>query len=109
MRKVFFVFGLMVLLVCTAHADRNALPVTTINSHQAVEIDADAADLSLEAADTVNKNSIVCTGQELVVVWNSGATTHTVTFTGVADQYGRTGNITSYDAVSYTHLTLPTN
>jgi hypothetical protein len=48
------------------------------------------------AADTVNNNSIVLTGNEIVLAVNTDtAATHTVTITSAPDAEGRTGDITA--------------
>lgn len=53
---------------------------------------AEAADLTLTAADVANGNSCVHTGRELIIAQNSGATPRTVTVSSVADRYGRVGD-----------------
>lgn len=57
---------------------------------------ANAADLTMTAADTVNKEMVALTGNELVVAHNTGAAEHTVTVTSVVDEMGRTGNVAAY-------------
>lgn len=56
------------------------------------------------AADTSNKNQIVLTGRELVIAWNSGATSRTVTVTSVADRYGRTKDIAAQAIAPGEHI-----
>lgn len=57
---------------------------------------ANAADLTMTAADTSNQNACVLTAKVLLVAHNTGASAHNVTVTSVTDPYGRTGHITDY-------------
>jgi ABC-type molybdate transport system substrate-binding protein len=51
--------------------------------------------LTFAAMDVGNKNDFVFTGNELIIIYNSDATTaRTIIFTAVADPYKRTNNIT---------------
>ena len=52
--------------------------------------DYDGVLVTFTAADAVNKNQVVLTGRELVLVDNTNVGAQTVTFTSVADPYGRT-------------------
>lgn len=52
--------------------------------------------VTMTAADTVNKEQIASTGKELVIAHNTGGSPYTVTINSAADEYGRTGDITSY-------------
>lgn len=45
------------------------------------------------AADVANKEQIVLTQKDVLLIWNSGASSHTYTLTGVADSLGRTADI----------------
>lgn len=47
------------------------------------------------AADTTNFDMFVSTGKELLVAHNTDASSHTVTINSVADDKGRTGDITA--------------
>lgn len=53
---------------------------------------ADANDITLTAADVANGNSFQCTGKEILIVQNSGASPYTVTVLSVADEKSRTGD-----------------
>ena len=57
---------------------------------------ANAADLTMTAGDASNLNQFVASGNDLVIVRNSGAGARTLTITSVADAQGRTGDITTY-------------
>ena len=52
--------------------------------------------LTLEAADTTNKNQFVSTGKELVIAHNTDTGSQTVTISSVADPYGRTKDVDTY-------------
>lgn len=53
------------------------------------------AALAAQASDNVNGNSIVLTGNEIVIAFNSDVSAHTVTINSVGDQEGRTSDITA--------------
>ena len=56
-----------------------------------------AADMTMAAADTGNKNMFLATGNDLVVAHNTGGSAYTVTITSVEDPVtGRTGDVTTY-------------
>lgn len=57
---------------------------------------ANAADITMTAGDASNLNQFVATGNDLVIVRNSGAGARTLTITSAADAQGRTGDITTY-------------
>lgn len=53
-------------------------------------------DFTFAAAD-VTGNTFVCTGRELVIIYNpAGGLTYTVTITSIANAKNRTGDITAY-------------
>lgn len=70
---------------------RTALTKTTIPSPYA----GAGVAITMTAADTSNQNSFPLTGREIVIAWNSGATSRTVTVTSVDDRYGRQENISA--------------
>lgn len=55
----------------------------------------DGVALTLAAADITNKNEFTMEGDDLLVVRNDDAAAQTVTITSVADDMGRTGDITA--------------
>ena len=57
---------------------------------------ADAADLTMAAADTVNQNQFTCQGNDLVIAHNTGGSAYTVTVTSADDPYGRSGDVDAY-------------
>lgn len=71
-------------------------PKTALGSYPSLPIAADAADLAFTAADATNKEQFTASGNDLLVAYNSGASPRTITITSVADEKGRTGDITTY-------------
>jgi hypothetical protein len=58
---------------------------------------ANAADLTMTAADTVNNEQVTLTGNELVIAHNTdGVNPYTVTVSSVVDDMGRDGDISAY-------------
>jgi hypothetical protein len=57
---------------------------------------ANAADLTMTAADATSKELTAHTGKVLVVAQNTGAGARTVTITSTVDGGGRTGDIAAY-------------
>ena len=58
---------------------------------------ANAADMTMTAADTSNDNQFVASSKDLVIAHNTGGSAYTVTITSAADPtYGREGDITTY-------------
>lgn len=58
---------------------------------------ADSMDLTMLAADTVNKEQFVPSGDDLVIAHNTdGASARTITFTSAPDDKNRTGDISAY-------------
>ena len=57
---------------------------------------AGAADMTMAAADTVDQNSFVFAGKDLVIAHNTGGSPATITINSVSDPYGRDGDISAY-------------
>lgn len=58
---------------------------------------ANAADLTMTAADTSNQNQFVASSRDLVIAHNTGGSAYTVTVTSAEDpHYNRSGDITTY-------------
>lgn len=69
---------------------------------------AAAAKMTMTAADVANKNQFVATGHDLVVAYNSGGSPYTVTITSAPDEFGRSGDITTYSVpAGETHIFGP--
>lgn len=76
---------------------RTTITKTTVQGpYVALPVVADSLDLSLVAADVSNKNQFAPTGDDLVIVQNSGASPYTFTITSVADPFKRTGDVGPY-------------
>lgn len=75
---------------------RTALTPVTVPARQSVVVSADAADLAFVAGDVSNGNSVVCTGKELLVVWNTDVGAQTITIDAPPDEFDRDGAITTY-------------
>lgn len=58
-------------------------------------ISANGADFTFAAGTITDGDTFVCTGREILLVKN-GTGTNTITITSVADDIGRTGDITTY-------------
>jgi hypothetical protein len=54
------------------------------------------ADVTMAAADTVDKNAFTFEGKDLIIAHNTGASAHTVTVTSAPDPYGRSQDIDGY-------------
>jgi hypothetical protein len=59
--------------------------------------------ITFTAADTTNGNSFPMTGHEVLIVYNTDSSAHTITINSVADQLGRTNDITSYSVAATSH------
>ncbi|MDL1909693.1 hypothetical protein FBQ81_03215 [Chloroflexi bacterium CFX6] len=57
---------------------------------------ANALDLVETAADVANKDQFAPSGDDLVIIHNTGASAYTITFTSVADEFKRTGDVTTF-------------
>lgn len=58
-------------------------------------IAADGADFTFTAA-SAGADTFVCTGREVILIYNSGAGSRTVTITSQVDEKNRTSDITTY-------------
>ena len=75
---------------------RTSLTVTTsLGSYGDYSV-ANAADMTMAAADTSNQNQFTASGNDLIVAHNTGASPYTVTINSVDDRYGRAENIAAY-------------
>lgn len=69
------------------------VPLGTLGAPYAT---ANAADLTMTAADASNKQQVAHSGKILVIARNSGAVARTVTITSTVDYKGRTGDVSAY-------------
>lgn len=61
----------------------------------ATDAQTDGVSVTFTAADATNKQQVTLTGREIIIAHNTGAGARTVTITSVADDMGRTGDITA--------------
>lgn len=88
--------GLMFAVSPALAARVDHTPDAPVNVY--TSISAGAAKMNFAAADATNFEQVTLTGREVVYAWNTSADTpYTVTFTSVADSFGRTGDITTYN------------
>ncbi len=76
---------------------RTTLVKTTAKGpYPTLPIGANGLVVTLAAADVANKNQFLPSGNDLVVMQNSGASPYTVTITSAVDPQNRTGDVTTY-------------
>jgi hypothetical protein len=68
-------------------------PVTIIGPFSTVG--AGAADFTF-AAGATSTDTFACTGRQILLAYNSGASPYTVTISSVSDEQNRSGDITTY-------------
>lgn len=68
-------------------------------------ITAGSADVVFTAGD-VGGDTIACTGREIIIAFNSGASAYTITVSSVADEKGRTGDISAYSLAAGDYVAL---
>lgn len=71
-----------------------------LGPYPTLPVGAGAMTLTETAADTTNKEQFVPSGDDLVIAHNSGASAYTITFTSVADDLKRTGDISTYSVAA---------
>lgn len=69
---------------------------TPLGPYPSLQPAANALDLTMTAADTVNKEQFVLDGPVLIVAHNTGVGARTITLTSTVDAALRTGDITTY-------------
>jgi len=67
-----------------------------LGPYPTLPVAANALDLAETAAIVADKEQFVPSGDDLVIIHNTGASPYTVTFTSAADSLRRTGDITTY-------------
>lgn len=99
-RKITAVASMLVLVAVLAFAAQTPMtPVQLKQNNYAVQ----AGDLTVtfNACDATNGNSFPVTGQEILLVQNSGASAYTFTIQSVADNFGRTDTtLTNYSVAA---------
>jgi hypothetical protein len=82
---------------------RQVLPKTSATSKNPTA----GVAVTFTAGDTVNFEQFVLTGKELILIWNTHASlAGTFTITSVADERGRTGDITTQSIAFGTIYTI---
>lgn len=69
---------------------------TPAGPYPTLPVAANSMDILETAADPANKEQFEASGDDLVVVRNSGASPYTVTFTSVVDTLNRSGDVGPY-------------
>lgn len=67
-----------------------------VGPYPALPLGAAALTLTELAADTTNKEQFVPSGDDLVIIRNTGASPYTVTFTSALDDKKRSGDVTAH-------------
>jgi hypothetical protein len=67
-----------------------------VGPYPALPPTADSLDVVFTAADTTNKEEFVMSGNDVLLVWNTGASAYTFTLNSVADDLKRVGDISAY-------------
>lgn len=75
----------------------NLNKTTPVGGFPTLQPAADALDVVFTAADVANKNQFKLETGDVILAWNTHATTaYTVTLTSIADEKNRTGDVTAY-------------
>lgn len=75
---------------------RTALTVQTLVGPYPASVAAEDLDITFAAADVANMNEFAFTGREIILVENTDAGAQTITFTSIADSFGREEDIAAY-------------
>lgn len=76
---------------------RTSITKSTLQGpYPTLPVTASLLDLTFQAADVANKNQFVSAGDDILLAWNTGASAYTVTFSSVADDKKRTGDVSAY-------------
>lgn len=76
---------------------RTSITKSTLQGpYPTLPVTANLLDVTFEAADVANKNQFAGAGDDILLAWNTGVSAYTVTFTSVADDKKRTGDVTTY-------------
>lgn len=74
---------------------RTSVTVTTMLGAYGDYSVANAADITFQAADTVNQNQVLLREGDILLVWNQGGSAYTFTVSSV-ELFGRTGDVSAY-------------
>lgn len=67
-----------------------------LGPYPTLPVGAGTMTLTETAADATNKEQFVPSGDDLIIAHNIGASARTISFTSVADEQKRTGDVTAY-------------
>lgn len=76
-------------------------PLTPVGPYPQ-SVSAAALDLAFTAADNVNGNKFSASGRDLLLIWNTDASPHTVTLTSQYDATNRKADVTAYSVAATT-------
>lgn len=94
--------ALLCFAAMAAYATQTALtPQSPLGPYPGT-VSAGQLAFTFAASDNVNGNSFPCTGHEVLLVDNTDAASQTITISSVADQFGRTQDITAYSMAAGT-------
>jgi hypothetical protein len=81
----------------TAHLTIAAQSGAPLGSYPALPVTPGSADLGWTAnTDQTDRSTPIVAGKTVVLAWNTDSGAHTITFTSVADDKNRTGDISAY-------------
>lgn len=100
-RAAAFVVLLFGFAMCAYAAQTALTPQSPLGPYPGT-VSAGQLALTFASSDNVNGNSFPCTGHEILLVDNTDAASQTVTISSVADQFGRTQDITAYSLAAST-------
>lgn len=100
LKKALCLGAALMMLVTSAFATPTALTtIVLVQNNTAVSVGA--LSLTFTACDTVNGNSFVATGREILVVNNTGSSAYTFTVTSQPDALGRSDtSLTNYSVAA---------
>jgi hypothetical protein len=77
-------------------ARQSHTPLTALGTKPSAYDTANAADLTMTAADAANYEEVAFTGSEIIIAHNTGGSAQLVTVTSIEDSHGRSDDITEY-------------
>lgn len=94
--RVAAILAMICALAIVARAAQTLLTAQTPLGPYPGTVSAGQLAFTFAAADNVNGNSFAYTGHEVLLIQNTDAAAQTVTISSVADQFGRTQDVTAY-------------
>jgi hypothetical protein len=92
---------MFLLCAVAAFAVQTSLtPITPLGPYLVGAPGSGTLDFAFTACDVSNGNKFAITGRDILLVQNSGMSPYTITISSVADQYGRTQDITTYSVAA---------